>query len=147
MSKVWVMVADAARARLFEMPLRGANMTEIACYAYPESRSPGQHASHDRLPRTQESGNAVRHAIEPHTSLREKHLLQFAGMLQGTLQRGRLEGRYDHLVLVAPPRFLGVLRERLDKETRDCVIDELDHDLIGLSPTALRARLQTQLSA
>jgi len=147
MSKIWILVSDAARARVFEIPSRGANMTEIACYIYPDSRSPEQHTGPGRLPRTQESANAARHAIEPHTSPHEKHLLQFAQTLSVALRRAKLEERYDRLVLIAPPRFLGVLRECLDPHTRECVLDEIDHDLIGLSPTELRARLPGKLSA
>ena len=147
MSKSWILVADAARARLFELPSRNANMMEIACYTYPDSRSPGQHGANGRLPRAQESANAIRHAIEPHTSLQEKHLAQFAEMLRETLKRGRMEERYDKLVLIAPPRFLGVLRECLDKRTRECVVDEIGLDLIGLSPVELRARLPAGLNA
>lgn len=69
MPKTWLLVADAAKARLFEIPKKGANLTEIACYTNPNGRSPGQHPEHGRQGRTQESASSARHAIEPHTSL------------------------------------------------------------------------------
>jgi protein required for attachment to host cells len=143
MSKIWLLVADAAKARLFEMPRKGGSLTEIACYTNPNGRSPGQHPEHGRQGRTQESASSARHAIEPHTSLREKHALQFADLLRDAIRQGRLDDQYDQLVLMAPPRFLGVLRDRLDDQTLKCVTAEVGSDLLALSPTELRAYLPT----
>lgn len=139
--KTWVLVADAARARLFELPGKGANLTEIACYTHPDGRTPGCHPVHGRLPRAQESTNASRHAIEPKTSLKDKHAKQFADTLGDVVERGRQEGRYDELVLIAPPRFLGALHERLDEQTLKRVVGEVDNDLMMLSANELRSHL------
>lgn len=141
MSKTWILVADAARARLFELPKKGANLTEIACYTHPDGRTPGCHPAHGRLPRAQESNSAARHAIEPRTTLREKNAKKFAVALSDVVQRGRLEGRYDELVLMAPPRFLGTLHDRLDEQTRKCVVGEIGNDFLKLSPDELRTHL------
>lgn len=141
MSKTWVLVADAAKARLFELPRRGANLTEIACYTNPDGRSPGQHPNHGRLPRAQESMGPARHAIEPRTTLRDKHAKHFAGTLSDIVQRGRLEGRYDNLVLMAPPRFLGALHDSLDEQTSKRIVGEVDNDLLALTPAELREHL------
>lgn len=143
MSKTWLLVADAAKARLFEIAKKGGNLTEIACYTNPDGRSPGQHPEHGRQGRTQESANSARHAIEPHTSLREKHAMQFADLLRDAIRQGRMANQYDQLVLMAPPRFLGLLRGRLDDQTLKCVVAEVGSDLLALSPTELRAYLPT----
>jgi Protein required for attachment to host cells len=143
MSKTWLLVADAAKARLFGIPRKGADLIEIACFTHPNARSPGQHPEHGRLGRTNESANSAHHAIEPHTSLREKHAMQFADLLCDTIRQGRMENQYDHLVLMAPPRFLGVLRDRLDEQALKCVVAEVSNDLLALSPAELRAYLPT----
>lgn len=143
MSKTWLLVADAAKARLFEIPRKGAGLTEIACFTHPDSRSPGQHPEHGRQGRTQESANSARHAIEPHTTLQEKHATQFADQLRDVIRQGRMENRYEQLVLMAPPRFLGVLRDRLDEQSLKCVVAEVGNDLLALSPTELLAHLPT----
>lgn len=109
----------------------------------PTVAPPGQHPDHGRQGRTQESTNSARHAIEPHTSLREKHALQFAELLRDAIRQGRIENRYDQLVLMAPPRFLGVLRDRLDDQTLKCVTAEVGSDLLALAPAELRAYLPT----
>ena len=112
MSNTWILVADAARARLFELTRKGADPVEIACYSYPEGRSPGREQDHGRLPRVQESNSPSRHAIEPRTSLRDKHAHRFADTLSAVVQQGRQDGCYDKLILMGPPRFLGVLHAR-----------------------------------
>ena len=143
--KTWVLVADAAKARLFELPQKDANLIEIACYTHPDSRTPGHHPLHGRLPRAQESNSPARHAIEPRTTLRAKHLAEFADVLSDIVRRGRLEGRYDELVLIAPPRFLGALHKRMDPQTLACVVDEVGNDFLKLSPTDLRTRISATL--
>ena len=41
----------------------------------------------------------------------------------------RIAQRFDRLVLVAPPKFLGALRKELHKEVQKLVSDELPKDL------------------
>ena len=45
------------------------------------------------------------------------------------LDKARNEHRYDELVLVAPPKFLGMLRKELGKEVEKLVADEVPKDL------------------
>lgn len=141
MPNTWILVADAARARLFESLRKGAEPVEIACYYYPDGRSQGRQHERGRLPRTQESNSPSRHAIEPKTSLRDKHARRFAETLGAVVRQGRREGRYDRLVLVAPPRFLGALHDSLDEATAACIVGEVRRELMTLSPAELRAHL------
>ena len=139
--KTWVLVADAAKARLFERTGKEASLTEIACYTHPNGRTPGNHPIHGRLPRAQESMDASRHAIEPRTTLKDKHAKEFADALSDVVQHGRLQERYDDLVLIAPPRFLGALHACMDEQTRKRAVSEVGNDLLTLSPAELRGHL------
>ena len=69
-SNVWVLVADRARARLFEFASSGQKLVEIACFDNPEARIHG--IARDRLPRVNESSGGIRHAIEPRTTMMKK---------------------------------------------------------------------------
>ncbi|HEX7130181.1 MAG TPA: host attachment protein [Rhodanobacteraceae bacterium] len=140
MQPTWILVADRARARILEISDEEP-LTEIACFASPESRVRARDTTTHRLPRTNESASAARHAIEPHTPLRQKSSQRFARLLGDALGRGRDEHRYERLVLVAPPRFLGSLHEALDEPLRACVVQEIGHDLTTLPIHALRERL------
>ena len=53
----------------------------------------------------------------------------FAKEVGRYLDKARTEHRYDQLVLVAPPKFLGALRKELHKEVEKLVSEELPKDL------------------
>jgi protein required for attachment to host cells len=61
----------------------------------------------------------------------------FARRVGDYLDQARQERRYDQLVLVAPPKFLGALRKELRKEVEKLVADELPKDLSWLSAREL----------
>lgn len=147
MSNTWVLVADSSRARLFEVASSDKSLSEVACYTNPDGRAPGRNATTDRLPRVNESVGGVRHAIEPHTSLREKSTDNFARSLCEALERGRQDHSYDRLVLVAPDRFLGALRGNFSKELSECVAGEIRHNLTALPVPELHSRLPPKMLA
>jgi hypothetical protein len=45
------------------------------------------------------------------------------------LEKARTDHRYDKLYLVAPPKFLGLIRKELGKEVEKLVSDDLSKDL------------------
>jgi len=126
-SNVWVLVADRARARLFEFASSGQKLVEIACFDNPEARIHG--IARDRLPRVNESSGGIRHAIEPRTTMMEKSVDRFARSLIDELENGRTQQRYDQLILVAPPRFRGALHRHVDKPLKNCISAEISRDL------------------
>jgi protein required for attachment to host cells len=59
----------------------------------------------------------------------DRAVSDFARALAVKLQHARTENRYERLVLVAPPRFLGLLRTSLDGPTTQLVIGSVRKDL------------------
>ena len=144
MPAIWILVADGARARLFALHEEHPP-EEVQSFVNAEGRLPGRALRHDRAPTTHDRYGHGRHAIEPHTSPRDKALARFAVQLRDALERGRVEHRYDSLVLIAPPRFLGMLHATLDKHLRACVALEIGKDMtrdgLGTIGAALIATL------
>jgi protein required for attachment to host cells len=58
-----------------------------------------------------------------------------------SLERGRVARRYEHLVLVAVPQFLGTLRAALGKHVRERVVIEVPHEVTTKAPEEIRACL------
>jgi len=141
----WVLVADGAKARLFEIAAKDAQMTEIDCFANPAGRAAGHDLTTERRPMVDESATSARHALEPHTSLREKSAECFARALRDVLENGHALGRYERIVLVAPPHFLGVLRNGLGDHLCEWVTAEIRRDLTALPAREVRARLPDRL--
>ena len=141
-SKVtWILVADHARARLFESAGRDAKLMEIETFINPDGRGGERNQTTDRPPRVHESMGATSHAIAPHTSLHDKSADRFAQELHASLERGRVAHRYAHLVLIALPQFLGTLRACLGKHVRECVIAEVPHEMTTKTPEEIRTCL------
>lgn len=141
MSGMWILVADRARARLFESKGPKGPLLEVQSFSHPEGRLAERDLARDRPPRTHESMGSDRHAIEPHTSERDKSDDQFARELHGVLEKGRVEHSYEKLVLIAPPRFLGTLHATLGKHVSACIVTEVAKDLTQSDVETIAANL------
>jgi protein required for attachment to host cells len=144
MNTTWLLVADGARARLFEVAAPSPALTELGCYTNPDERAGARAMTSEHLPTVNESVGPARHSIEPHTTPREKVIDRFARSLGDVLERGHNEHRYGRLILVAPPKFLGALHKVLNKTVRNAVGLEIKHDFTALRADEILARLPTQ---
>jgi protein required for attachment to host cells len=82
-----------------------------------------------------------RHVIDNKHTAHQHETLQFARQLASQLDSGRTNGDYDKLVLVAPPEFLGQLRNNLSKEVMSMVSCQVDKNLVQKPAEVLRAYL------
>ncbi len=137
----WVLVADRSRARLLELQRPDGRLLEIETYVNPQGRGSEREQHSDRPPRVQQSVNPARHAIEPHSSLREKSTDRFARELCEMLECGRRDSRFDRLLVVAPLKFPGALRSALGKSLSDLVAAEIKHEIATSSAEAIYRRL------
>ena len=55
-------------------------------------------------------------------------------------------GAFQRLILVAPPRALGELRDSLPEAVRDRVVGELDLDLTKATPETVEAHIERFLA-
>lgn len=145
MRKMWILVADKAKARIFlaEKPL--GPITELEALVHPESRLHARDLVSDAPGRTFDRSGEGRHAKEPNVDPKETEAIKFAIEIADRLEAARVRGEFDRLGLVAAPEFLGLLRERLGPETRALVEFEIDKDLMHLRPQEIRARLPERL--
>jgi protein required for attachment to host cells len=146
MADTWILVADSARARVFEVTHEDPTLREVAAFTNPEGRIAQRELRHDRLPRVNESMGHARHAIEPHTSLKQKSTDRFVRMLRDELERGHATHSYEHLVLVAAPRFMGALHGALHDSLQKCVVAEVKRNLTPMSPAKIREHLPPRLA-
>jgi protein required for attachment to host cells len=140
--KTWILVADEARARLFEGTAMDGELIEVADFAHPEAHHPEARAR-DRLPRVQESATTSRHSIAPRITAKDKEADEFARGLSDILNEGRVQHQYKRLVLIAAPRFLGRMRAMLDPEVAKLVSHTADKDITKASIDAIREELRS----
>ncbi len=145
MADIWILVADRARARLFSLDEGAARLNEIEDFVNTAARIPGHEREHAPPPRVHDRLGEGRHAIEAHTSPREKAALQFAAMLGSRLKHAHDEQRYRDLVLIAPPRFLGALNTALGARLGEAVLLRVSKNLTRSPPNEIREVLPRRL--
>lgn len=101
----WVLVADARHARMLEVEDAGLPPRLLSAVPLPAPEGKSHPPEHGWT-----------NAPDPHPEHEQKRL---AHALVQALERGAAENRFRHLVLVAPPHLLGVLRESLPRGLAD----------------------------
>jgi len=134
MPNTWIVAADSGRARFLQVAGRD-RLVEIASLLNPEARLDERDLTTDAHPRFR--GTAGPGSDRQETSAQEHATELFAKRVGDYLGRARIDRRYDELVLVAPPKFLGALRHSLDKEVAKRVVDERPKDLSWLKEREL----------
>ena len=145
MSKLYVLVADSAVARIFTARGPDGPLNEVESLSHTASRLHERDLASDRPGRTFDSVGGGRHAKELEVSPKEEEAVRFAEQLAERMHAGRTAGEFDRLMVVAAPRYLGLLREKLDPATRALVGFELDKDLTRHIPEEIRSHLPEKL--
>jgi protein required for attachment to host cells len=141
MATTWIIAADESRARVLQVTGRDQRLAEIDDLVNPAGRAQDRELQTDAEPRfsgrpgggpasDREAQGAVEHSVGV-----------FARELGRYLDKARMEQRYDQLVLIAPPKFLGALRKELHKEVEKLVADELPKDLAWFNARDLQLYL------
>lgn len=145
MSSTWILLAHRSGARILANPGPGKGLQPVEEIPHPEGRLKNQDFDADKPGRAFDSHGTARHAMEREHPPVEQAAIAFAKRLAEHLERARAAGRYDRLVLVAEPRFLGWLRESLSPETAQRVLASVDKDLADTDPRTLPERLAREL--
>jgi protein required for attachment to host cells len=143
---IWFVLADGGRARILQRRSSDHRHFEvIADEKSAEVELPGHDLVADRQGRSYESATPSRHAIEGKTDPHEAAKLRFEVRIAELVNRAAAQGLFDTLVLVAPPRVLGDMRQALSAQARERLIVEEGKDLLGLPERMLTNRLTALL--
>ena len=144
-SAAWIVVADSSRCRIFSSDKPAGPLAEIEALAHPEGRLHERELASDRPGRAFDSKGEGRHAMSSEVGAKKHEAIVFATRIAERLESGRSAGDFERLVLVAPPSFLGLLRERLKRPLRARVAREVGKNMTLLKARALRAQLPKRL--
>jgi protein required for attachment to host cells len=130
MQTTWVIAADASRARIFEVSGDDKNIQEIDDLTNPQGRLADHEIDRDSKGRYFGKGERDQaHTVEPAVDAREHQVQLFSKRLGHYLEQARSEHRFDRLWLIAPPKFLGLIRQDLSKQVQQAVDEEIPKDL------------------
>ena len=138
--RLWYVIADGGRARIVERDEEGAFRT-LSSFVSTELHKSAHELGRDRPARVKESANPARHAVEPRRDLHEAAKEDFIRTVAETLAAELKDGKFDELVLVAPPGVIGELKGSLTKPTAKAVVKELHKDLTRIPDHELASHL------
>jgi protein required for attachment to host cells len=142
----WFLLADGRRARVLIEARRGAAL-EAPANLEMEIGPDELYDPQDRPPRSFDRVGSGRHAMDKGRSLHEQEELNFLKRVAERIGDAEKHGAFDHLVVAAPPRALGVLRELLPPAVRTRIRAETAKDLLDEETPKLRERLRELLRA
>lgn len=123
MEKTWVVVADSSHARIFQVRDAQHSLEEIEDMANPLGRADNRQFQSDANAQFF-SPEGARHTYQPSEDPVEHEVHQFARQLAHRLDTAAAQNKFQHLCLLAAPKFLGLLRDSLNRTTRKLVIAE-----------------------
>jgi protein required for attachment to host cells len=127
-ARVWYAIADGGRARFVERDDNGAYRTVVSFDSADLHHKASDLVSDGRV-RVMESATPGRSAVEPRQDPKRAAKEDFVKLVADELAAAHERGAYDQLMLVAPPRVLTELKQKLAKPIADLVVKDLQKDL------------------
>ncbi|MFZ5555982.1 MAG: host attachment protein [Pseudomonadota bacterium] len=142
MGNTWILVANASKAHLYlnDGPKKG--LKKLKEFDHAASREKGSQLVSDRPGHNKSRGNGHGSYISQ-TEPKQAEAQHFAIELSRVLGHGRSTNEYQRLILVAPPAFMGELRNHLDPHTLHLVSDSFEKDYTKVPPKELHGHLES----
>lgn len=127
----WVLVADGARAQVFEHGGRGKGLNALKDLHFEQEALRAQDINTDRPGRHAGGGLGSRSGLEQSDPVQVREQ-RFVKSVADQLEVMRQQGRFDRLIIAAAPTALGDIRPALSDAVKLTVIAELSKDLTNV---------------
>lgn len=148
MKTTWVLIADEAIARILAYG-KSRTLEPVEELTDPDAHADGAEMRRDAVGRRAAGGGQGNTPAGATASAGDDQLHQhaevFARRVADVLGKAQQQGRMDALVIVAPPRFLGLLRKAVSKPVTEIVQAELDKDFVHFTNDDIHERLREHL--
>jgi protein required for attachment to host cells len=146
---VRIVVANEGEARFYDASRHDAPLSEAGHLENPSARLHDRDLKSDRPGRVFDHapsgagrrGAVAHHGVGGEHEPRRHEAALFARHVVQALEQAQREKRFERLVLIAAPAFLGHLREALPKSLRTSLAAEVDKDLVRQPEVAIQAHL------
>lgn len=144
MKSTWILVADNTHARIFTAPTPASALEETEDLTHTESRLHDRQMTTD-LPGKIKSADGSGHAFEQPTDPKKHEADNFAHRLAQHLETALNANKFEQLLIIAEPSFLGLLRDCLPEQVKKHVCFELDKNITTQSAADIRKHLPDYL--
>ena len=128
MKSTWILVADNTRARIFTVSTPSSALEEIEDLSHTEGRMHDRELTTD-LPGKIKSSDGSGHALEQPTDPKKHEADSFANRVAKHLEAAHNTSKFEQLLIVAEPSFLGLLRHHLSDQLKKRVCFELNKNI------------------
>ncbi len=128
----WVIVADESAATVYVRKFRRDSLTELFSLENKTARKKIGDLISDRGGRSFDSHGQGRHTMAKEKIDPKKHVaIAFAKKLAIRANKALHDGTCDEFVLIAAPRFLGILRDAFTKAGNVDPVLTIDKEMVG----------------
>lgn len=126
---IWVLIADGQRARLLETTGRNAPLSQALGQEFIGNALPSRDINADRPGRYSGGPGGQHHAMDWPTDPHRHEKREFARWLAEEMEEYRKKGKFERLIVVAPPQTLGDLRAEMSDALKETLRGEMNKDL------------------
>lgn len=130
-SPVWIVVADNATAEFCIQPSKSGRVDRMFTLESDAARSKTEDIISDRGGRSFDSHGQGRHTLSPRHEPKEVESLKFARKIAKRLVEIENGEPVSGIILIAAPRFLGMLRKAIDIAGGMTPCRTIDKDVVG----------------
>ena len=149
MKKSWIVLANSARARVFERETESGRLLELMDLVHPQSREKAAELTSDQEGHAQKAhGDPGRKgtSFQPHATPHRKEMAAFSMEISRHLEAAANDGRFGELALIASDPFLGELKHHLGNVTRHALGAAIPHDFTAFGGADLQHRVTEALA-
>lgn len=136
-----IVVADHQHARFFRNDGPNKGIQSIDGLSFDTHLSRTSELMTDGTGRGVSSHDGRRHGMQARSDAHQQQGRAFIGEVASTITKQMDGSDYERLILIAPPRALGELRELLPPRVQAQVVGELAHDLTKATPEQILGHL------
>ena len=144
MKQTWILVANNTHARIFTAQTPSSSLEEIEDLTHMEGRLHDREMTTD-LPGKIKSTDGGGHAFEQATDPKKHEADNFANRVAKHLEAAHNADKFEQLMLIAEPSFLGLLRSHLPDHIKQHVCFELDKNIATQTAADIRKHLPDYL--
>ena len=138
---VCVVVANSSKARVLLAEDAHSPLIENADYVHPQSRLREQDLVSDGSGSAADSGGFGKHSMGHEQATKHKQAGLFAQELGAEIDKLRRKTDLRRIYLVAPPKFLGLLRTSISKQCHELLHGEVHKELVTHNLEDIRSHL------
>ncbi len=142
-----IVVADERQANFFDAFNPNGPLTARGSIQNPKAGLKDTDLETDRPGRRFGGGNGVahgsgtqqghHHGVDGERSTERHDVELFAKEVAQRIDTGRTRKEFDKLMLIAPPKMLGLLRQSLPNHSQALVTEEITKDIVNQGPDAI----------